>query len=152
MLRCTGLGPFGYPPFPAPCPDAARFYVWPETDPPTGSYGYLCAAHLAQLQALRPVYQTTDIRTGETRYPQREGVRMAKIEIAGFEATITNYKWTCPESPELEGLLNARLPSGGPSGSDPNPDRTAAMNAVKFLGGEVIDPGPDSAFDPQVIY
>jgi hypothetical protein len=77
---------------------------------------------------------------------------VAKITIAGFEAEVKDYKWTCPESPELEGLLNARLNPGGPSGSDPNPDRTAAQNAVKFLGGKVTDPGPDSAFDPDAIY
>jgi hypothetical protein len=58
---CGGIAPFGYPVFPgAPCPTPAEFYVWPENFP----YGYVCAAHLAELRRRGcPIYQVTEIAT-----------------------------------------------------------------------------------------
>lgn len=74
----------------------------------------------------------------------------AKIRTIGTEATIDNYKWTSKDK-ALEGALNAMLSPYGPLGSDPNPDYTAAQEAVKALGGEVIE-FTESEFDPEVVY
>jgi len=74
----------------------------------------------------------------------------AKIRTIGTEATIDNYKWTSKDK-ALEGALNAMLSPYGPLGSDPNPDYTAAQEAVKALGGEVIE-FTESEFDPEAVY
>ena len=62
---------------------------------------------------------------------------MVKVSVAGFPAQIDSYRWTSKDK-ALERLLNSMLPAGGPSGSDPNPDYTAALDAVARLGGEVL--------------
>ena len=61
----------------------------------------------------------------------------ATIKIGLFTATIEKYNWTS-ENESLAELLNSMLPIYGPSGSDPNPDHTAAVEAVNLLGGEVV--------------
>jgi len=77
---------------------------------------------------------------------------MVKVTFAGIPATLQDYHWSCPELPNLERLLNAALPAGGPSPADPNPDLNAAKKAVAWLGGTITDPGPAPVFDPQAIY
>jgi hypothetical protein len=69
---------------------------------------------------------------------------MITIQIAHHRASIEWYHWTS-DSPELAGLLNAMLPEGGPSGSEPDPDRNAARAAVALLGGALLDSGPAAA-------
>lgn len=61
----------------------------------------------------------------------------ATIKIGSFTATIDNYKWTS-DNKEFAAMLTTLLPALGPSGSDPNPDHTAAVEAVNLLGGEVV--------------
>ena len=74
----------------------------------------------------------------------------AKIRMGGTEATIDGYKWTS-EDKALEGALNAMLEVSEVWGSDPNPDYTAAHEAVKALGGEVLE-FTESEFDPEAVY
>ena len=77
-FACVGLGPFGYPSFPLPCPNQAEFYVWPKTDPQYTTYmnyGYLCAEHLAQLRAISEVAQITEIATNRVVFPGPAGAR-----------------------------------------------------------------------------
>lgn len=74
----------------------------------------------------------------------------AKIIMGGTEATIDGYTWTS-EDKALEGALNAMLEVSEVWGSDPNPDYTAAQEAVKLLGGEVLE-FTESEFDPEAVY
>ena len=66
---------------------------------------------------------------------------MVKTIIAGQPATIEGYVWTSPDA-GLAAMLNAGLPWHGAGPSDPNPDLTAAQDAVKTLGGEVLEASP----------
>ena len=75
-----------------------------------------------------------------------------KVRIGPYEATIDGYKWTVPESEDMESLLNARLEPFGPSGSDPYPDLTAARKAVEELGGEVLEYDEPKPLPPGAIY
>lgn len=62
----------------------------------------------------------------------------ATISSFGITATVDGYEWSCPVK-ALEHILNSLLDEGGPSGSDPNPDHTAAIEALDFLGtGELV--------------
>jgi hypothetical protein len=70
----------------------------------------------------------------------------ATIQIGPFRATITDYRWSS-DTPELLALLNVLLDPTGPSGSDPNPDLTAAQNAANLLGGQIV---AAEALDPPV--
>ena len=60
----------------------------------------------------------------------------ATIQVNGIEATINEYVWTSQKSIVAE-YLNSLLDPLGPSGSDPNPDHTAALLAAQRLGGKV---------------
>ena len=60
------------------------------------------------------------------------------VEIGGEKAEINDYKWTS-EDKVLQGLLNSMIDPIGPSGADPYPDLTAADDAVKRLGGKVVE-------------
>ncbi len=62
---------------------------------------------------------------------------MVKVNIGGDVAEIEGYEWT-GDNDALVDLLNAMLDSAGPSGADPNPDLTAAQNAIDRLGGEIV--------------
>ena len=62
---------------------------------------------------------------------------MVKVIIDGEPATINNYVWASPAE-GLADLLNSELPWHGAGPSDPNPDLTAAQDAVKKFGGEVL--------------
>ena len=61
----------------------------------------------------------------------------AIVRIGLSEATCDGYIWTS-EDETLALLLNARMDPWGPSGSDPNPDCSAAQQAVEDLGGELL--------------
>ena len=61
----------------------------------------------------------------------------ATIEWRGIRATIAGYEWACA-IPEMATFLANLLPLDGASGSDPNPDYHAALEAAHYLGGEVI--------------
>ncbi len=56
----------------------------------------------------------------------------AEIEVNGIKATITGYKWEC-EDPITLAILNSLLNPNGVGGEDPNPDATAAHNAVDLF-------------------
>ena len=65
----------------------------------------------------------------------------ATVRVGPFKATINGYHWKS-ESVGLARLLNAQLALNhpdGPGGEDPNPDLTAAREAVKAYGGEVLE-------------
>lgn len=74
----------------------------------------------------------------------------ATVIIGGERATIDGYEWTS-DNQALEDLLNAMLDPLGPSGADPNPSLTAAQEAVKRLGGEVVR-FDKPKFDPEAVY
>ena len=74
----------------------------------------------------------------------------ATIRIGIIEATIDGYKWTS-KSESLKDMLNALLDPDGLSGSDPNPDETAAIEAVELIGGEVVRATP-ADFNARTIY
>lgn len=74
----------------------------------------------------------------------------ATVEIGGFKATITDGQWTS-DNPALAQILTALLPTWGPSGADPNPDLHIAQNAVKQLGGTVLE-YDETEFEEGVVY
>ena len=59
------------------------------------------------------------------------------LETGQPTATIDGYEWTSDDK-NLAEYLNTMLDPLGPSGADPNPDLTAAQEAVKELGGKVV--------------
>ena len=63
---------------------------------------------------------------------------MVKVRMHEADAVIDAYVWTSDNKP-LADALNAMLPALGPSGSDPDPDYTAAQNACETFGGEIIE-------------
>lgn len=68
----------------------------------------------------------------------------------GEEATITDYKWSS-ENKTLEDALNLMLDPDSVSGSDPNPDHTAALEVVDQFGAELIR-FDEVDYDPMLIY
>lgn len=75
----------------------------------------------------------------------------AIIEMpTGDKATITDYKWSS-DNKVLEQALNLMLDPDGSSGSDPNPDHTAAMQIVKEFGAELLS-FDEVEYDPMTIY
>lgn len=73
----------------------------------------------------------------------------ATVKIGPHKARIEGYVWTC-EDKALQRLLNALLSPFGPSGSDPNPDASAAEAAVKTLGGRVLQADPTEYVEGRV--
>ncbi len=59
------------------------------------------------------------------------------IEIGGALATVDEYQWSSDDR-TIERLLNRRRQEFGPSGSDPDPDRTLAFEAVRSLGAVIV--------------
>ncbi|RYX80929.1 hypothetical protein EON83_26325 [bacterium] len=54
-------------------------------------------------------------------------------------ATVKDYEWHC-DNPKVLDLLNATLEPDGPSGADPDPDYSAAEEAIRFYGhGQIIE-------------
>ena len=74
----------------------------------------------------------------------------ATIRIGIIEATIDGYQWTS-KNKALKNMLNAMLDPDGPSGSDPNPDETAALEAAELIGGEVVR-ADTAEYEPRAIY
>jgi hypothetical protein len=75
----------------------------------------------------------------------------ATIKITGITATCNGYNWTS-EDDAIADFLNALLHPLGPSGSDPNPDATAAQEVINKLGGEMVHFDPTPPIDPNVVY
>jgi hypothetical protein len=73
----------------------------------------------------------------------------ATIKIGDQTATISDFEWSGDQS--LVDTLNALLDPSEPNGSDPNPDWTAAQNAIKELGGRMIR-FDRPFFDPRLVY
>ncbi|MBI1353266.1 MAG: hypothetical protein GC160_02890 [Acidobacteria bacterium] len=71
---------------------------------------------------------------------------MVKIQIGRSTATIDGWKWTS-ENALLQRELNALLDPAGPEASDPDPDYTAAVAAVRRFDGEIV--AVDGAGDPS---
>lgn len=61
----------------------------------------------------------------------------ATIEVLGKKYTIEDYKWTGPDKTTVS-MLNSFLDLDGPSGSDPNPDATAAQAVVDEMGFKML--------------
>lgn len=61
---------------------------------------------------------------------------MVTVDFPGVIATIDGLEWTS-EDDSLQSLLTAMLDPLGPSGSDPDPDYTAARDAADKLGGRI---------------
>lgn len=61
----------------------------------------------------------------------------ATIKVLNKEYTITDYKWSGPNKMVVR-MLNSFLDPDGPSGSDPNPDATAARAVVDEMGFEFL--------------
>lgn len=68
----------------------------------------------------------------------------------GIEAIIDNYRWTSSNK-GIARILNNSLSPDGPESYDPNPDYTAAQEAVKRFGGKIVS-FDKSRFDPKVVY
>lgn len=74
----------------------------------------------------------------------------ATIELGEEQYTIDEYVWSGPTK-RIVDMLNSSLDTEGPSGSDSNPDVTAAQNIVDRLGAKMI--GFDELeFTPGRIY
>ena len=75
----------------------------------------------------------------------------ATIELPdGKTATCDAYSWESTNL-SLAVKLNAMLDDEGPSGSDPNPDYTAALAAVEKYGGKVTE-FTKLPYDPETVY
>lgn len=73
----------------------------------------------------------------------------ATVKIDGMTSTIDRYHWEGDEP--VTSLLNSYLDPKGPWGYDPNPDYTAAAEAVKRFGGKILS-FDEMDFDPDVVY
>ncbi len=61
---------------------------------------------------------------------------MIVIEIGGALATVHEYEWSSADR-TIARLLNRRRQEFGPSGSDPDPDRTLADEAVRVFDARI---------------
>lgn len=74
---------------------------------------------------------------------------MVTIKLHGENYTIEALKWRGPNTSTVR-LLNSLLPVHGPSAADPQPELTAAQDAVKQLGGEIVHIDlPDPELDEE---
>ena len=73
------------------------------------------------------------------------------IQILMSNATIENGIWSSKDK-TLKRFLDSLKPLYGHGGADPNPDLTAAQEAVNLTGGEIINIDQSYVFDPEVIY
>lgn len=58
---------------------------------------------------------------------------MVKVDFNGIIATIEDMVWSCDDD-QFEDVLNSMIDPLGPSGADPDPNHTAAINAIEILG------------------
>lgn len=77
---------------------------------------------------------------------------MIEIKINGISAVVDHLQWVCPEMPQLEKLLNARIDPLGPSGADPYPDLTVAREVVEKFGGEITQQDPPQEVEEGRVY
>ena len=76
---------------------------------------------------------------------------MVKLKLLdGIEATIDDYHWKSNDK-TIEKILNSLLMPFGPSGSDPDPDYNAALEAINMVGGEIIQHEPTESIE-GIIY
>ena len=75
---------------------------------------------------------------------------MVKIKATDGEFVIEDYNWSGTNA-ETVNFLNARLSVLGPAGYDPDPDHTAALDALLFIGGEIVK-HDELSYDPDAIY
>lgn len=61
----------------------------------------------------------------------------ATIKVLKKNYTITDYKWSGPNKTVVK-MLDSFLDPDGPSGSDPNPDTTAAQAVVDEMGFKMV--------------
>lgn len=61
----------------------------------------------------------------------------ATIEVLNRKYTIDEYKWSGPDK-RVVSMLNSFLDPEGPSGSDPNPDATAAQMVVDKMDFKLL--------------
>jgi len=73
------------------------------------------------------------------------------IEFEGVRATIDGLEWVCEADRDLEAVLNALLPEGGPDVHDPHPDLSAATMACNWLGAAIVNADPPPA-EPSAEY
>jgi len=66
---------------------------------------------------------------------------MVKVLIGERTATISDYVWESSD-PLFANLLNGRLSPFGTSPADPNPDLTAAQDAIAKFGGKILQADP----------
>jgi hypothetical protein len=59
------------------------------------------------------------------------------VKIAGSIATISAYEWAS-DNKSLQRVLDSMLDPLGPVTSDPDPDYSAALNAIASIGGVLI--------------
>lgn len=84
--------------------------------------------------------------------PLTESPTGVTIELpTGRRATIFRWKWTSDDAGFAD-TLNALLHPLGPSGSDPDPDYTAAVEAARLFKGKVITPRRPPECEPGVVY
>lgn len=75
---------------------------------------------------------------------------MIKAVIQGIPVIINDHEWTSTDK-DLERLLNSMIDPAGPSGADPYPDKTYAMEAIEALGGRIVEASPPDHPPPGVI-
>lgn len=73
----------------------------------------------------------------------------AKVAIGDLTATLTGRKWTC-EDELIEQILNQLLRGQSPA-YDPNPEHTAAREAVALLDGKILS-FDEPKFREDVVY
>jgi len=75
----------------------------------------------------------------------------ATIQLGNELATFNGGRWIA-KNRDLARRLNALLPEGGFSPSDPAPDRTAANAAVRAMGAVILSVDNPEPFEDDVIY
>ena len=73
------------------------------------------------------------------------------VQILMSNAMIENGIWSSKDR-TLKKFLDSLKPLYGSEGADPNPDLTAAQEAVNLTGGAIINIDQNYKFDPEVIY
>lgn len=74
-------------------------------------------------------------------------IRLGKTNVT---ATIEKYVWSSSNK-DVENWLNGLLKSRSASGSDPNPDCSAARDVISLYGGTLLN-CTKLEFDPDKIY
>ncbi len=75
----------------------------------------------------------------------------ALIRIGEVEATFSEGVWSC-EDARLSTELNALLPTGGFSPSDPSPAHTAAAEAARVFHAQIVAVDSSEQFSDGEVY